>query len=382
MLSPRTMLNRLKKLIKEDFGLVYMTIGGVGANFLSAFFWLILASMLNVDNYGQINYYIAIANIAAGFGALGLNTTIATFLPKGKEKILHEANSITLISGLISALILSCIHWVSGILAASLIFFTMAVSELLGRKKYREYALVTIGQRLTQILLGLVLYYQFGIIGLLSGYFLGAIIFSYKYFLSLKKFTTKITNLKQKSKFILHNYGYTLIGENLPNSIDKVLIGAIFGYFALGLYQLGFQFFMFLNIIPSILQQYLLPEESSGKDKKQIKTISLILAIGFSLAMFIFSPYVIETFFPRFTEAILIIRIMSIAVIPSTVVAIITPGLLSKEKSKTVLLSGILFLSSLVTFLITLGSTLGVPGLALAILLSKTMQATYLYTQK
>ena len=382
MLYAKTILNRLKKLIKEDFGLVYITIGSLGANFLSAFFWLILASLLTVDNYGQINYYIAMSNIGAGIGAIGLNRTVITFLSKGNEKIFNEANSITLITGLILAVVFSYIHWASGILSASLIFFSMTTAELLGRKKYREFAFVYIGQRIAQILFGMILYFQFDIIGLLVGYFLGALLFSYRYFFSLKKFSTKISNLKQKTGFVLHSYGYTLLGEKLPLFLDKVLVGAIFGYFSLGLYQLAFQFFMFVNILPGILSQYLLPEESSGKNKNEIKSIGLILATVFSLIMFFFSPYLIELFFPRYAEAILLIRIMSIAVIPSTIVGILTTVFLCKEKTKTVLLSGIIYLVSLITGLILMGLLIGTLGLALAILFSKIIQATYLYSQK
>ena len=73
---------------------------------------------------------------------------------------------------------------------------------------------------------------------------------------------------------------------------------------------------------------------------------------------------------------------MSIAVIPSTIAGILKTGFVCKEKTKTVLLSGIIYLVSLITGLILLGLSIGVPGLALAILFSKTIQATYLYSQK
>ena len=57
---------KLKRLLKEDVGLIYTTIGGMGASFLGAFFWFILASLLTVDNYGLANYYISIAVIFSG----------------------------------------------------------------------------------------------------------------------------------------------------------------------------------------------------------------------------------------------------------------------------------------------------------------------------
>lgn len=377
-----TIRNLLKKLIKEDFGLIFITFGGLGSTFLGAFFWFLLASMLTVDNYGLVNFYIALATIFAGVGTLGLNVTVTTFLAKGEKKILYEANSLILISGVASALILSVFHWISGILSVALIFSVMSIAELFGRKSYKEYSFVTIGQRLAQLILGLLFYSYFGLMGIIVGYFLGTLLFSYTYLLTIKNFTLNITALREKRNFTFHSYGYTLIGETLSNNLDKVIIGTLFGYFALGLFQLSFQFFMFLSILPTILQQYLLPEESSGKQKKQIKTIGFIASIVFSILMFFFSPYIIESFFSQFLESIPLIQIMSLALIPSTIVGIMNATHLCKEKSKIVLLSSIIYLTSLIFCLAILGLVVGILGLAIAILASKTIQATYLFTQK
>lgn len=375
-------ISYLKKLIKEDIGLAYTTLGGLGASLLGALFWFILASVLNVDNYGLVNYYIALASIFAGIGTIGLNITVTTYLAKGERKLLYEANSLTLISGLILALVLSALQWASGILSAALIFFGMSLAEMLGRKTYREYAFASIGQRLAQICLSLILYFQLGIIGIILGYFLGALIFSYKYLLSMRKFTLKINNLKEKRNFTLHSYGFNLIGQNLSNYLDKIIIGVLFGYYALGLYQLGFQFFMFLSIIPGSLQRYLLPEESSGNHKHEIKLFGLILSVAASIATFAISPYLVKSFFPTFTDSIPLVSAMSLSVIPSTIVAMLTASFLGREKSKTVFTAGLVYLTSLIICLILMGTILGVLGLALAIITAKTIQATYLITER
>ena len=122
-------LSRLKRLMKENVGLVYTTMGGLGSTVLGALFWLILAAILNVDNYGLANYYIAIANITAGVGTIGLNITLMRYLAKDEKNLISEANSITLISGLTLALILSLFHWAAGIVAATTIFFNMTLSD-------------------------------------------------------------------------------------------------------------------------------------------------------------------------------------------------------------------------------------------------------------
>ena len=380
--SIRNSVNWWKRLVKEDVGLVYTTLGGMGSSIIAAFFWFILASLLTVDNYGLANYYIAIATIFAGVGTLGLNTTVITYLAKGEKKLLYEANSLTLISGIALALILSIFNWASGLLAAAMIFFIMSTSEILGRKIYKEYAFVSIGQRVAQITLGLFLYFQIGVIGIIIGYFAGAFLFSYKYLRTIKNFSLKINNLKEKRNFTLHSYGYNLIGQTLSNYMDKVLVGALFGYFALGLYQLGFQFFMFLSLIPLSLQQYLLPEESSGNSKREIKTLGLILSVAASLAIFALCPYLITNFFPTFTEAIPLVSVMSLSVIPSTVTAILAASFLGNGKSKPVFTTGVIYLASLIICLSIMGLTIGVLGLALAVIIAQTIQATYMLTQR
>jgi len=374
---------KLTHIIKENVGLVYTTLGGLGSNVLGAFFWLALASILNVDDYGSANYFLAIANVTAGIGIVGLNLTLITYLAKGEKKLLYEANAFTLITGTISALILSAFNWVAGIVAATTIFFNMSLSEMLGSKKYREYAIVSIAQSITQIVLSIIFFNLVGIIGILLGYFLASLLFSYKYLHSVSKnFTHKFDTLKEKRKFALHSYGYNLIGKRLANYFDKVIIGALFGYYALGLYQLGFQFFIFLTLIPTSLSQYLLPEESSGKNKKDIKIIGLILSIVVAIAAYIMTPYLIQKLFPTFSDSIPLIQVMSLAVVPSTIVAIQTANCLGKEKSSTVFIAGLIYLVSLITGIITFEHIMGVIGFAFAIVVAQTIQAIYLMINK
>jgi O-antigen/teichoic acid export membrane protein len=376
-------VGRLNQFVKDNVGLVYTTIGGLGASVLGAFFWLIIASILNVNDYGLANYYLAIANVTAGVGITGLNLTIITYLAKGEKKLLYEANSFTLITGVASALILSAFYWISGIVAATAIFFNMTQSELLGTKKYRQYAFISIGQSITQITLSILLYHPLGIMGILLGYFLGYFAFSYKYFHSIiKNFSLNFDSLKEKRNFALHSYGYNLIGKQLANYFDKVIIGALFGYYLLGLYQLGFQFFMFLTIIPASLSQYLLPEESSGKTKKEIKIIGVILSILVAITSYIATPYLIQKLFSTFIDSIPLVQVMSLAIVPTTIVAILTSSSLGKEKSRTVFIAGLIYLASLIIGIITLEKIMGILGLALSIIVARTIQAIYLILAK
>jgi O-antigen/teichoic acid export membrane protein len=370
----------LIRFTRNEAGLVYTSLGSTTSAILGAFFWVIFASILEVDNYGLANYYISLASIFATLGIMGLNTTVTTYLAKGEEHVVYEANSLTLISGLFSALILSTFQWISGLLSAASIFFSMTLAEVLGRRNYREYALLSIGQRTTQITLSVLLYLQFGIFGIVTGYFLGFLIFSYRFIDSIKNFTLKIDGVKEKRNFTMHSYGVNLIG-NLSASLDKIVIGTLFGYYTLGLYQLGFQFFMFLSIIPGTLQQYLLPEESSGENKSEIKLVGFVASILIAIAMILISPHLVHTFFPTFTAAIPMVQLISLALIPLTISSVLNATFLGQEKSKNVFTAGVVYLFSLVMMLTLVGKLIGTSGLALAVVTAQTLQAIYLLAQ-
>ena len=86
-------------------------------------------------------------------------------------------------------------------------------------------------------------------------------------------------------------------------------------------------------------------------------------------------PYFIEILFPSFVSSILVVRIMSLAIIPSTIVAIISASLLGRGKSKTVLIAGLIYLISLIIGVIALGGALGALGLALTLVVAQSIQA-------
>jgi O-antigen/teichoic acid export membrane protein len=364
--------------IKKEKGLTYITIGNIGSALLGAFFWFILASILKVSEYGEVNYYLSLVSIPVAIGLAGLNTTVTTYLAKGEEEIIYEANSIILILSLILALFLISFQLILSLILISMIFYGMALAEIIGKKLYDEYTFVSLTNKLIQIVLSILLYFKYGLIGILIGYFLGYFLLSYRYLKSLSKFTLKINNLRNKLKFILHSYGLNLIG-NLSSFLDKIIIGTIFGFYVLGLYQLGYQFLVFLMTVSGSFYTYLLPEEASGENKKEVKLIGLILSIVIATIIFLFSPLIIKIFFPNFISAIQIVQIMSLSVIPATITSISNARLFGKEKSKYTLIGGIIYLISLIIGIVFFGKILGIIGLAFSIIFAQMFQAIYLW---
>jgi O-antigen/teichoic acid export membrane protein len=367
----------VKNFLKTEIGLVYTTIGNMGSSVLGGLFWLLLASLLRVESYGLTNYYIALASIFSAVALFGLDATVISWMAKGDKNILFQADSLVLLSGLTVAVLLSFYQWPSGLLSITMVFFVMTLAETLGTKKYKEYAALSIGHRVVQIGLSLVLYVPFGLIGIVLGYCFGNFVFSFRYLTTTAKFTIRMESIKAKSRFALHSYGFNLI-RTFTNHLDKIIIAPLFGYYVLGLYQLGFQFFMFLSIIPLSLYSYLLPEESSGNNKGEIKMLGVALSVVAALAVFALTPFLVRRFFPSFVDSIPVVRVMCLAVVPSTISSILNASLLGREKSQPVLAAGLIYVLSLIAFLVVLGQTMGAFGLALTLVVAQSLQAFYL----
>ena len=223
----------------------------------------------------------------------------------------------------------------------------------------------------------ILLYLKLGLIGIIVGYFAGYLCLSYRFFKSLSQFTRSVRSLRGKFGFILHSYGLNVV-TNLTTFLDKVIVGSVYGFYMLGLYQLGYQFLMFLSTIPVSLFAYLLPEESSGERRREAKMLGFTLALAAAVVTYVIAPWIIVNFFPNFTEAIGVVRIMCIAVVPAAVVNILNAMFFGRERSAVAFTGGILYLASLVTCLLLLGRVFGIVGLASSVIISQTAQALYL----
>lgn len=370
--------SKILGIIRVDSGLAYVGIANLLSSLAGGLFWFIVASIIVAENYGELNYYISIASVLSIISLLGLNTTVITHLAKGSKKIGDQANVVLLFSSLITVLILIIVtNYYTALLFLGISFFSMTIAGVLGRQLYKEYFLLTISERAAQIGLAILLFFAIGLEGMIIGYAIGALAFSYKFFKSLRNFSFDISELRQRFSFLVHNYIFN-ISQTLTMHADKLIIAPLFGFTILGFYQLGFQFLMFLGIVPASLFQYLLPQFSSGNKSKRIVYIALLLAIFFALISLILVPFVINTFFKQYIDAISAAQIMGIGVVPMTINSILNAKLLAKEESKKVVIGAIIYSSMLVVLFYSLGITMGLTGLGIAVVVSLASQSTAL----
>jgi O-antigen/teichoic acid export membrane protein len=372
-------MSRILGIIRADSGLTYVGLGNFIALGVGGLFWFVIASMLAAEDYGELNYYISVASVSSVISMLGLGTTVITYVAKGSKKIASQANFVVLLSNAIGAVVLMTItNYYTALLLVGISFFSMTISETLGMKLYKKYFLLLVAERATQIGLAIALYYAIGLQGVIIGYTLGALTFSYSFFRSLRNISFDVSELKSRFAFLLHNYAFN-ISETLALHADKLIIAPVFGFTVLGFYQLGFQFLMVLGVIPASLFYYLLPQFSSGNKKGNVIYVALILATLFASIAPIIIPVLIDMFFREYIGVILTAQIMSIGIVPMTINSILNSSLLAKGHSKNVLVGAIVYISSLLILFYLLGTLVGVVGLGISVVVSLSLQSLVLF---
>ena len=365
------------KFLKSNKGLVYIILGNIVGAILTGGFWLLLASLQSVEEYGETSYLVSMASLASSFALLGLNTAITTFIPKGHTKIHVAANQVILISSIIAGLIVAQRDWLLGLFVVGMTFWMMSIYEFLGRKSYKKYAIANIGARGCQLLLSIIFYYLIGIPGIIIGFTISFFLFSHRYFLSIKYFTKDFSEISGQMKFALHSYSFNM-SNALLMYFDKIIIPSIFGYAILGYYQLGFQFLMFLGMVPISFFQYLIPEESSGHKKTKLRIAGFGLSIGLAALLYFLSPTLINVFFPQYQNSLDAIRVISIGIIPMMIAYIINSKFLSEGNTRGVVIGAIIYQILQITLMILLGRLIEVTGIALSVVISLTGQALFL----
>ena len=153
-----------------------------------------------------------------------------------------------------------------------------------------------------------------------------------------------------------------------------LVIGMLYGFVLLASYQIVFQFLLLINIIPSILVIYLLPQESKNIHNKKLKVFSVALSLLFILFAVILSPIIIPLYAPEYNEVIFPIQIISFTTLPVLISTIIETSILGRGITKPILISSIVQVLTFFILILLLGESLELIGLTLALFLSMTLQ--------
>ena len=367
----------IRSLLHDTKDVQHVGIGNIAGKVIVGIFWFYMATVLGSENYGQVIYLIALGSMGAAISMVGTSNTLIVYTAK-KVPIESALYSIALILGTAAAIVLYIFssNIIVSIFVFGYIFYNLGVAQLLGNKLYKKYAIILIIQKILFVSLALLFYHIIGFEGVVLGFALSMLVFSY---IVLKEFrNTKIDFkiLKPRFGFMINNYALT-IEKVLNGQVDKLIIAPIFGFALLGNYALSIQFLSIMLIIPSIVFQYTLSQDATGNLSKKIKKISIGSSIMVACLGIVLSPILIPIIFPDYVEAIQLIQIISFMVIPSSIILAYNSELLGKEKSRFVLIGQGISVSVYLVGLLTLGAIIGINGVAISLVLSSICQAVF-----
>jgi len=365
----------LKGKAFKDFS--YITIGRIISSAVLAIFYLIFAKILEPSDYGEMGFLIAIAGTSSVIAILGLPQTLVVYIAKGNTQMSNQLNLLAVITTSIAAIILLFINEFSALLCLGLSFFILNQHNLLGAKKYQSFMRNAILRSGLTLLIPFPLYFALGIPGIIVGMAIANMIASVWL---AKSITIKIGSfqlIKKNYKVLINNFGVDA-SSTLILFVDKLLVGAVFGFASLGLYNFVMQILLGTEVLPRALYLFLLSEESRGKKHEKINKLVVLVSVLIVLLVIFFSPIVIQTLFPNYSEAIFALQILIISLIPLSVSYIITAKMQALESSK-VGFSAVVRIGSLLVLLSVLGSTYGLIGFSYSVLISTILNTIFLF---
>jgi len=231
------------------------------------------------------------------------------------------------------------------------------------------------------VTLALLLYQEYEINGIVLGYALSFLPFSFLMYKGFKESKIDFKVLKGKISFITNNY-VTHVLKIIFLNIDKLIIVPLFGTMVLGSYQLGFQIFAIAMLLPNSIIQYTLPHDAVGIRNPKLKKYTIIISSIITVIAIFASPIIIPILFPDFEESVSVIQIMSLGFLPSSLSILYTSELLGTERSKIVLFGTGIGIFIIVLGILILGKDYGLYGISASFVLAKSAEFIFLYIKK
>jgi len=377
-----TKFDKYREYFIQLQNLTAVGVSNLVSNAISGLFWIYLASLLGTEGYGELGYILAIMGTIGSLASFGTINTLIVYVSKG-EKIQATIFFIVLISatviGIISFFIFQNIA--IGIYPLGYVIFSSILFDMLGRKSFVNYGKYMISQRIIMVTLALLLYQEYEINGIVLGYALSFLPFSFLMYKGFKESKIDFKVLKGKISFITNNY-VTHVLKIIFLNIDKLIIVPLFGTMVLGSYQLGFQIFAIAMLLPNSIIQYTLPHDAVGIRNPKLKKYTIIISSIITVIAIFASPIIIPILFPDFEESVSVIQIMSLGFLPSSLSILYTSELLGTERSKIVLFGTGIGIFIIVLGILILGKDYGLYGISASFVLAKSAEFIFLYIKK
>ena len=372
------------KNIKNIRGLKSVTLIGssnIIGGAITSVFWITIASLIGADSYGELSYFLAIIGIAAVIAMIGGGYTMQVYTAK-KVKIESSLYLIGIITSTVAAITLFLIFENLGvsISVVGIVVFNFILFEALGKKLYKKYFKIFVAQKILFVLLAFTLLFTFGPEGILVGYGISMLLFSQIIYKSLKNNKVNFPIIRKRIKFLSHSYLIDVSGT-ARNHVDKVIVAPLLGFSVLGNYFLGLQVLELMLILSGVVFKYTLPADSSGESTGKIKILTIIASFFIMLLGIFVAPLVIPIVLPEYATTVDLIPILSLVVVPRTIVTMIGSSFLGQENSKHVVIGNIITFCVLVISILLLVELFGITGVAMAYVIAFSSSAVYIVTK-
>ena len=372
------------KDIKNIRGLRSVTLIGssnIIGSAITSVFWISIASLIGADSYGELSYFLAIIGIAAVIAMIGGGYTMQVYTAK-KVKIESSLYLIGIITSTVAAITLFLIFENLGvsISVVGIVAFNFILFEALGKKLYKKYFKIFVAQKILFVLLAFTLLFAFGPEGILVGYGISMLLFSQIIYKSLKNNKVNFPIIRKRIKFLSHSYLIDVSGT-ARNHVDKVIVAPLLGFSVLGNYFLGLQVLDLMLILSGIVFKYTLPADSSGESTGKIKILTIIVSFFIMLFGIFVAPLVIPIVLPEYATTVDLIPILSLVVVPRTIVTMIGSSFLGQENSKHVVIGNVITFCVLVISILLLVELFGITGVAMAYVIAFSSSAVYIVTK-
>ena len=346
---------------------------------ITGIFWLSIATFLEVEEYGQIHYFLGIAGVAYVITLFGTQHTITVYSAK-KVNVVSTLFFLSILAGVAAALIVFIIYNEMDV-SLLLIAYTindLSLGYLLGKKLFNNYSKYILTQRMLTFILGFGFYFIFGIEGIIFALALSYIHFLILIYKGLKDSPINFSALKAHSGFIINNYVISVVG-GFRGNIDKVIIAPLLGFILLGNIALALQFYVILMVIPQVVFKYTLSHDASGIPTSRVKLWTFLFAIVTCIATIVLSPHLIPLFFEKFADVVIAIQILSIGVIPGTANLFYLSKFLGLEKSKNPLIGLSIQVTITILGIVILGPMYEIVGISISYVLASLGNFTFLF---
>lgn len=364
----------------KEIGII--SIGDIIGGALGAIFWFYLASQMEPETYGEIQWFLGIAGALSYVALFGSQNTIIIYVAKN-IKIQSTFNFISLVSSflisLIVILVIPSFYKIDiGLILIAYVINSLAIGDLLGRKLYSSYSKYVLLQKILTVVLGIGFFHFIGYESIILALAISYIFYLKRLIQNFKEIKIDFSLLKSRIGFITNNYLLLLV-SGFHGQVDKILVAPFLGFTILGNYSLALQMLTVMMILSNVLFKYFLSEDASGNSNRKLKIFGILCSVIISFLGILLLPTLIPIFFPKFTSTVEIIPIISIFVIPNTVSLIWESKLLSELKGKYVLVGNLISFGVMISGMIILGTMLGIVGIAISLLLNSLVRCSIFY---